>query len=260
MRWWKEIYFLEYFWDDGNIVSDDGWSSTCVKETGWDWSGGSSTSKDVCTDVWGDGKKYTALSTFWDDGNANNDDGWSSTCTIETGWICTGGSPTTKDACSENCGDGIRFNSNSTYCDDGNKISGDGCSSACVNEAGWVWSGGSTTSNDIWTEIWGDGKRYNALTTYCDDGNSLNGDGCSLSCTIESGWVWSGGSLTTKDVWTEVWGDGMKFNVISTYWDDGNSISGDGWSSSWNIESGYSCSGGTSLSKDTCVYNFTPHK
>ena len=208
---------MSTFWDDGNIVSGDGWSSTCVKETGWIWSGGSSTSKDVCTDIWGDGKKYTTLSTSWDDGNANNGDGWSSTCTKETGWTCTGGSPTTKDVCSENCGDGIKFNSLSTYCDDGNKISGDGCSPTCVKESGWFWSGGSTTTSDIWTEIWGDGKRYNALTTYWDDGNSLNGDGCSLSWAIENGWSWSGGSLTTKDVWTEVWGDGIKFNVITVF-------------------------------------------
>ena len=25
---------------------------------------------------------------------------------------------------------------------------------------------------------------------------------------IESGWTWSGGTTTTKDTWTEIWGDG----------------------------------------------------
>ena len=34
-------------------------------------------------------------------------------------------------------------------CDDGNTISGDGCSSTCQVEAGWSCSGGSPTSKDI---------------------------------------------------------------------------------------------------------------
>ena len=25
---------------------------------------------------------------------------------------------------------------------------------------------------------------------------------------IESGWTWTGGSTTSKDTWTEIWGDG----------------------------------------------------
>ena len=25
---------------------------------------------------------------------------------------------------------------------------------------------------------------------------------------IETGWTWTGGSSTSKDTWTEVWGDG----------------------------------------------------
>ena len=30
-------------------------------------------------------------------------------------------------------------------------------------------------------------------------------------------------------IWTEIWGDGKRFNTISTYWDDGNKINGDGY-------------------------------
>ena len=25
---------------------------------------------------------------------------------------------------------------------------------------------------------------------------------------VETGWTWKGGSSTTKDTWTEIWGDG----------------------------------------------------
>ena len=30
---------------------------------------------------------------------------------------------------------------------------------------------------------------------------------------IETGWTWTGGSSTTKDIWTEIWGDGIEAAV-----------------------------------------------
>jgi len=42
-----------------------------------------------------------------DDDNAANGDGCSSTCTIETGYGCTGGSNTSASNCNEICGDGL---------------------------------------------------------------------------------------------------------------------------------------------------------
>lgn len=47
----------------------------------------------------------------------------------------------------------------------------------------------------------------------------------------------------------EICGDGKKFILPC---DDGNTLSGDGCSSTCQIESGYSCNGGTSKSPDTC--------
>ena len=29
----------------------------------------------------------------------------------------------------------------------------------------------------------------------------------------ETGWTWTGGSSTTKDIWTEIWGDGLEAAV-----------------------------------------------
>jgi len=43
--------------------------------------------------------------------------------------------------CVENCGSGVNFGLKE--CDDGNIISGDGCSSSCEVEEGWVCQGGS---------------------------------------------------------------------------------------------------------------------
>ena len=36
-------------------------------------------------------------------------------------------------------------------------------------------------------------------------------------------------------------GDGVFMSSLNELWDDGNVMNGDGWSSTWQIESGYSC-------------------
>ena len=139
-------------WDDGGVVSEDGWSELWSVESRWTCSGGSSTSKDVWinSETCGDGIKFNSAFTYWDDGNTLSGDGWSSSWGVESGWSCTGGSSTTKDVCSEICGDSKRFNSLSTYWDDGNTISGDGWSSICSKETGWSWSGGTLTTIKIY--------------------------------------------------------------------------------------------------------------
>lgn len=77
-----------------------------------------------------------------DDGNNINNDGCNSLCEVETGWTCAGGAlPSTKDVCTEICGDGYDFGKYA--CDDGNLISGDGCDATCKIEKGWTCAGGS---------------------------------------------------------------------------------------------------------------------
>jgi cysteine-rich repeat protein len=66
-------------------------------------------------------------------------------------------------------------------CDDQNLIDGDGCSSNCTIEAGWVcWKtdGGPTPC-----KLCGDGIVQRGEE--CDDGNRNNGDGCNSQCAIE---------------------------------------------------------------------------
>ena len=242
---------ISTYWDDGNFSNGDGWNSVCSIETGWQCSGGSTTTKDIWIDIWGDGKKYSSAVTFWEDGNTTNGDGWSSIWSVETGYSCTGGTSTTPDTWTEIWGDGIRINTLSTYCDDSNTLSGDGWSSTCSVELGWIWSGGSITSKDIWSEKCGDGKRFNSITTYCDDSNIVNGDGWSSTCSVETGWTCSGGNTSIKDTWTDVWGDGMKFTTSTSFCEDGNSNNGDGCSSTWSVESGWSWSGGSPSTLDT---------
>ena len=123
------------------------------------------------------------------------------------------------------------------------------------------YSSGQPSYTNICHEIWGDGLRVGSEKW--DDGNTSNGDGCSSNClTIESGYQCAGGSSTSKDIcvnwgtglyqnypsnpteWISICGDGIK--AVTEACDDGNLISGDGWSADWStIESGFICSGGT---------------
>ncbi len=121
------------------------------------------------------------------------------------------------------CGDG-KVEGGET-CDDGGKDNGDGCSSECEVEPGYVCdaSGCELTC--------GNGKPNEGEA--CDDGNRASGDGCSSECEVEPGYVCdaSGCELAC--------GNG-KENEGETC-DDGNRASGDGCSSKCKIEAGYLC-------------------
>ena len=235
------------------MVSNDGCNAHCHIESGWSWIGGTITTPDVCTEKCGDGRRFNSNLTYCDDHNLIDGDGCSSAWSIETGWTCSGGTTILQDNCSEIWGDGIRFNSNATYCDDANKSDGDGWSLNWLIETGWSWSEGNSTNKDIWLDIWGDGKKYTSDTKFWDDGNTIDNDGWSSSWYIEVGWKWSGGSSNSKDTWSEIWGDGKRFNSNTTYWDDGNIESGDGWSSTWSIENGWKWSGGSKVTADNWI-------
>ena len=70
---------------------------------------------------------------------------------MEKGWTCKGGSKTSKDKCTEICGDGLDFRRYA--CDDGNYISGDGCDKNCRIESFYTCSGGTTTRPDTCTAL-----------------------------------------------------------------------------------------------------------
>jgi cysteine-rich repeat protein len=90
-------------------------------------------------------------------------------CTIETGWACPANA-----SCYVVCGDSLIIGSET--CDDGNAVSGDGCSNICRIEPGY----NCTINGTLCTTICGD-----AILTGsegCDDGNTLVGDGCDSVC------------------------------------------------------------------------------
>lgn len=98
--------------------------------------------------------------------------------TLETGEQCDDGNTISGDGCSATCdieheapeeqvcGNGTL--EEGEECDDGNTISGDGCDAVCMLEDESVCGNGTLEEPEE-----------------CDDGNLINGDGCSDTCELE---------------------------------------------------------------------------
>lgn len=129
----------------------------------------------------------------------------------------------------ELCGDGIDLLE--YECDDGNRINGDGCSSECVLEAGYVCEGGDQHKPDTCYEICGNGRTIKRKDRMCDDGNIFDNDGCSSNCIVEPGYECFQDSKG-KDECQEICGDGIKIDTANkNLCDDGNTFDGDGCNS-----------------------------
>jgi fibro-slime domain-containing protein len=156
------------------------------------------------------------------------------------------------------CGDGIV--ETGEQCDDGNTMPGDGCNGICEIEPGYTCpaKGGKC----VLIATCGNGVLDPGET--CDDGNLKPGDGCSSTCQVEPGWrctnppllVDSGaGAAGTSDAAAndggvvlgpsacvqESCGDGVVETDIGETCDDGNVTSGDGCSSTCQLERGWTC-------------------
>ena len=112
----------------GNEVCDDGISNNGIGEgcfdnclgshPGYTCGSGSNTGPDICTELCGDG--FITKNEGCDDGGTGNDDGCSSLCVIEVGWILvTGanGSGQKTISATPDCGDELRVGFET--CDDG---------------------------------------------------------------------------------------------------------------------------------------------
>ncbi len=169
------------------------------------------------------------------------------------------------------CGNGVK-NADTEICDDGNTKSGDGCSSTCRVEPGWL-----CTTPGVPCVAIKCGDKILAGTEDCDDGNTADGDGCSATCRVEVGFKCpppgtscspttcgdgkkegveqcDDGNLDPFDgcdpachaepqcsggTCSAVCGDGLRFS--SEACDDGNTRAGDGCSATCKTEPGYTC-------------------
>ena len=76
----------------------------------------------------------------------------------------------------------------------------------------------------------------------CDDGNRFSGDGCSATCTVETGYTCTttAGLSTCLD---STCGDGIDLNG-NIGREDGNLFNNDGCTSVCTVEAGFLCYGG----------------
>lgn len=138
------------------------------------------------------------------------------------------------------CGDGMI--ESPEECDDGNMWDGDGCSSICTVEPGFICTGEPSVCNFITTC----GNGLVEFPEECDDGNAFGGDGCSSICTVEPGFICSGEPSACTFITT--CGNGLV--EFPEGCDDGNALFNDGCSPSCNVELGWYCFGSPSI----CIY------
>jgi fibro-slime domain-containing protein len=139
-----------------------------------------------------------------------------------------------------NCGDGVMERNEG--CDDGNTISGDGCSRICQVESNWYCPKEGQPCQNL--AQCGNGILTSDET--CDDGNTVSGDGCSADCkTVETGYQ----CRVPGKPCTFLCGDGAIKGLETC--DDGNTVNGDGCSSTCKVELGFACNGSPSVCKAT---------
>lgn len=127
-----------------------------------------------------------------DDGGRNSGDGCSSTCQIETNWNCTYNDEIPASVCCNNSENQVSV-SGSCICTDGtswtpahNRCIPTG--TQCYENSDCV-SGATCAVGLCVNTICGDG--FITGSEACDDGGLVAGDGCSATCTVETGWVCS---------------------------------------------------------------------
>ena len=131
-----------------------------------------------------------------------------------------------------NCGDGTVQTDQGEACDDGNTMSGDGCSSTCQIEPGYACP--TANAPCVPAPRCGDGILQTG--EQCDDRNDDSGDGCSSTCQIEPGWVCATVGVACT---AAMCGDGIVAGLEDC--DDGNTVSGDGCSNNCVLETGWAC-------------------
>jgi fibro-slime domain-containing protein len=209
--------------DDANTASGDGCAADC---SGVEQDHACLEPGMPCVSLvhCGDGKVLGAETC--DDGNLRDDDGCSSTCELELGWSC----PRSDSACVPTCGDGRL--AGDEQCDAPN--AGAGCGADCRVEPGYACEpppAATTEPSPASCHPTTCGDDTVEGIEACDDGNTVDGDGCSGACTLEP--ECGTGTCTSSC------GDGIVLAPEAC--DDGNVVAGDGCAPDCAVELGFSC-------------------
>ncbi|MGB5375694.1 MAG: leucine-rich repeat domain-containing protein [Polyangiales bacterium] len=199
--------------DDGNLSTGDGCNAACLLEVGEPCTGDTDCATNlcnmaampaVCAPPVGCGNGLLEAGEACDDGNNMNGDGCTAACEIEDGNPCTTHAACASGVCDMNeapplcepagsCGNGVLDGSES--CDDGNLMTGDGCSNICLLEDGEPCADNAQCESTICDTV--DSNTCEPVNTCgngavevgegCDDGNAVAGDGCGPECLFELG-------------------------------------------------------------------------
>ena len=238
--------------DDGNATPGEGCSGICRIEANYVCP----TPGQLCqfTVICGDGK--VAGNEVCDDANTDSKDGCTADClSVEAGFAC----PTAGKACVTSttapvCGN-AQVEANET-CDDGNATSGDGCTSACQTESGYVCANPGSLCRLV--QYCGDGILNG--TEACDDANLKPGDCCDGNCHLEPNCVCTTPTpalIPPRQICDSTMSCGDRIVAGTEACDDGNAISGDGCAADCTtVEAGFTCprTGGacTAAAKQVC--------
>ncbi|MEY4578049.1 MAG: hypothetical protein RL701_2752 [Pseudomonadota bacterium] len=201
--------------DDGNDQDGDGCSGDCTVEQHYDCH-----TQETCVYLCGNG--LFDADEACDDGNTKASDGCSAQCQVETGWGCA--RPGSECVRVPVCGNSVR--ERGEECDSG-PTTDPGCA-ACKTRTGFLCA---VAGQACIAKVCGDGVR--TPDEACDDGDTKNDDGCSDTCSIETGWRCS--SVGCQPIC----GDKLKRGGETC--EDGNTLSGDGCSAGCAIEPGANC-------------------
>ncbi|MBQ9394419.1 MAG: DUF4215 domain-containing protein [Proteobacteria bacterium] len=242
--------------DDGNENDGDGCSKQCKVEDGWECpsTGGK------CTEIARCGDKKLNNDEECDDGNEKDGDGCSKECTIEDGWKC----PIPGEPCADNTFCGNEEINEGEACDEGDYNVDYGYAGDCATNCQFAHYCGDSRLDEIDKKngeecdagTAGTADQYNGCTTDCkrvnycgdghvskeegcDDGGTVDGDGCSADCQVEKNYACKNDD--GKSVCVAIPCGNEILNENETC-DDGNRLSGDGCSASCLIEKGYLCS------------------
>ncbi len=210
-----------------------------------------------------------------DDGNGTNGDGCNNDCRRSNGEPCTIDNQCSSGVCdptsmtcepANTCGNGELEPANNEVCDDGNTAPNDGCESDCrlSNGQGCTMdsqcaSGECNEQTGLCVPAIGCGNGVLNAGEICDDGNTINGDGCETTCRRTDGQPCTMDNQCHSGVCDPDSGTCEPANVCGNgevenaeVCDDGNSTDGDGCNTDCKLSDTEECDDDTDCSSGVC--------